>query len=168
MLKRCHLMESQRQKVKSEMLKYKRKAEYTMGEMHANVMFLLLRKLYFPFKSQNATQHLPFKSAATDQSCKSRRRPLTQLGSRVVERADGVRPHPGGLEGGQRQVEGVPGGGESCSLACLPSPRLLLGEFLPLPTKLWALGRASIFLLCPELAGSSHEKNPWAQTRVKP
>lgn len=88
MLQRCHLMEHLRQKVKSERLEYKRKAEDTMGETHANVMFFLLGKPCFPFKSQNAAQHLPFKSAATDQSCKSRRRPLTQLGIRGVEQAD--------------------------------------------------------------------------------
>lgn len=101
-----------------------------MGKTHANVMLLLLRKPYFPFKSQNATQLLPLGSAVTDQSCKSRRwRGQDGQGGRRGEAPAGPEGGQSPAEGVQAEVRGSPWA--SCPHAsfpgCLPLPGAALG-----------------------------------------
>lgn len=124
------ISQSMRQKVKSEPLKVKRKAGYTMGKTHATVTLLLLRKPYFPFKSQNATQHLPLESAFTDQ------RGQGGQGGRQGEA-------PAGPEGGQSRAEA-----RGASWPACPRTPASRGVCLS-PGQLWGLQQASIFLYVP-------------------
>lgn len=125
------ISQSMRQKVKSEPLKVKRKAGYTMGKTHATVTLLLLRKPYFPFKSQNATQHLPLESAFTDQ------RGQGGQGGRQGEA-------PAGPEGGQSRAEARGASWPACPphasfSGSLPLPRAALGFAAGLHLSLCAL-----------------------------